>query len=144
MELAELELPLVVCCFSKFVAELEESRNSGCAVSEAVRPDPFLATFDRMEQLLNDAEFFTCVALLMLNGTVQDELNEADRCTGTVESVVPFVLPFCCDCTTGLAAAALLLPIIVTVECCDDCCREPFDTSDDEEEYAEWLPELIL
>lgn len=79
MELAEQDGPLEVCCFSRLVAELEENFSSGCAVIEAVKPAPFLVTLERMEQLLNEAEFFTCVILLILSGTVQVELNEADR-----------------------------------------------------------------
>lgn len=79
MELAELDDPLDACCLRRLVAELDVNLSSGCAVSEAVKPEPFFATLESIEQLLNEAEFLTCVILLILNGTVQLELNEADR-----------------------------------------------------------------
>lgn len=79
IELAELNDPLEVCCLRRFVAELEENLSSGCALMEALNTDPFLVTLESREQLLNEAEFLTCVVLLMLSGTVQEELKEADR-----------------------------------------------------------------
>lgn len=59
MELAELDVPLEVWCLSRLVAELDVNLSSGCAVNEAVKPDPFLATLESIEQLLKEAEFFT-------------------------------------------------------------------------------------
>lgn len=41
----------------------------------------FLTTFEMMEQLLNDAEFRTLGEAVILMGTVQVALNEADRWT---------------------------------------------------------------
>lgn len=80
--LLDIVIPLACCCCfncSKLLAELEpENFNSDEAVSDPLSPD-FLATLDSSEQLLNEAEFFTWVVLLMLNGTVQAALNDADR-----------------------------------------------------------------
>lgn len=80
--LLDIVIPLACCCCfncSKLFAELEaENFNSEEAVSDPLSPD-FFATLDSSEQLLNDAEFLTCVVLLMLSGTVQAALNEADR-----------------------------------------------------------------
>lgn len=77
----------------------------------------------------------------MLSGTVQVELNEADRCTGMVDSVVPFPdapsfeLRLAGECDTTVEAAPTgLPPIMVAVEWCEECCFELVDTSDDEEE----------
>lgn len=47
----------------------------------------FLTTFEMIEQLLNDAEFRTFGEAVILIGTVQVALNEADRCTGTIGGV---------------------------------------------------------
>lgn len=47
----------------------------------------FLTTFDMIEQLLNDAEFRTFGEAVILIGTVQVALNEAERCTGTIGGV---------------------------------------------------------
>lgn len=87
--LLEMVIPLACCCCfsaSKLLAELEEENLSReLAVRDAVNPD-FFATFVSSEQLLKDAEFLTCVVLLILSGTVQVALNEADRCTGAPEA----------------------------------------------------------
>lgn len=86
--LLEMVMPLACCCCfraSRELAELEEENLSReLAVRDAVRPD-FLATLVRSEQLLKEAEFLTWVVLLILSGTVQAALKEADRCTGTPE-----------------------------------------------------------
>lgn len=80
--LLDIVIPLACCCCfnaSKLFAELDaENFNSELAVNDPLSPD-FFATLDSSEQLLNDAEFFTCVVLLMLSGTVQAALNDADR-----------------------------------------------------------------
>lgn len=91
--LLEMVIPLACCCCfsaSRLLAEVdEENLSRELAVSDPVRPD-FFATLVNSEQLLKDAEFLTCVVLLILSGTVQAALNEADRCTGTpVESTLP-------------------------------------------------------
>lgn len=97
--LLEMVMPLACCCCfsaSKLLAELEEENLSReLAVRDAVRPD-FFATFVRSEQLLKEAEFLTCVVLLILSGTVQAALKEADRCTGT--PVEGSTLDDCWDC----------------------------------------------
>lgn len=90
MAFAELDVPFVLCCFNRFVAELEVNLSSGREPKDAVKTELFFATFASNEQLLNDAEFFTCNVLLTLNGTVQAELNEADRWTGMFGSVAVF------------------------------------------------------
>lgn len=140
MELAELEETCTVCCFNRFVAELEVNLSRGFVV-KLVKTELFLATFVSIEQLLNEAEFFTCIVLLTLSGTVHAELNEDDRCTGMLDAsfsirVRSFArccwlpsVPFDGDAVTS----ASFLPISVTV---DECCffEELFDTSDDEEE----------
>lgn len=80
--LLEIVIPLACCCCfscSKLLAELEgENFSSEFAVNDPLRPD-FFATLANSEQLLKDAEFLTLVVLLMLSGTVQAALNEADR-----------------------------------------------------------------
>lgn len=82
--LLEMVIPLACCCCfraSKLFAELdEENLSRELAVRDAVKPD-FFATFVSSEQLLNEAEFLTCVVLLILSGTVQVALNDADRST---------------------------------------------------------------
>lgn len=84
--LLEMVMPLACCCCfraSRLLAEVdEENLSRELAVRDPVRPD-FLATFVSREQLLKEAEFLTWVVLLILSGTVQAALNEADRCTGT-------------------------------------------------------------
>lgn len=47
----------------------------------------FLTTFEMIEQLLNDAEFRTFGEAVILMGTVQVALNDAERCTGTIGGV---------------------------------------------------------
>lgn len=47
----------------------------------------FLTTLEMIEQLLNDAEFRTFGDAVILIGTVQVALNEAERCTGTIGGV---------------------------------------------------------
>lgn len=47
----------------------------------------FLTTFEMIEQLLNDAELRTFGDAVILIGTVQVALNEAERCTGTIGGV---------------------------------------------------------
>ena len=54
--------------------------SNDCVVKDVVSPD-FLAIFDSNEQLLNEAEFLTWVVLLILIGTVQVALNDADLWT---------------------------------------------------------------
>lgn len=99
--LLEIVIPLACCCcFSccKLLAELDgENFSSELAVSDPLRPD-FLATLANREQLLKEAEFFTFVVLLILSGTVQVALNEADRCTGTPASASPEPEPCGCCC----------------------------------------------
>lgn len=126
--LLEMVMPLACCCClraSKLLAELEvENLSRELAVRDPVRPD-FFATLVSSEQLLKEAEFLTWVVLLILSGTVQAALNEADRCTGT-----PAESTCCCGCCWG---------------CCwfwDDCadCWDwgraelAVDTSDEEDE----------
>lgn len=98
--LLEIVIPLACCCCfncCKLLAELDgENFSSELAVSDPLSPD-FLATLANSEQLLKEAEFFTFVVLLMLSGTVQVALNEADRCTGTPASPSPAV-PHPCGC----------------------------------------------
>lgn len=80
--LLEIVIPLACCCCfscSKLFAELEEENfSSELAVKEPLSPD-FFATLVSSEQLLKDAEFLTWVVLLMLSGTVQAALKDADR-----------------------------------------------------------------
>lgn len=80
--LLDIVIPLACCCCfncCKLLAELDaENFNNEVAVNDPLKPD-FFATFDSSEQLLNEAEFLTCVVLLILNGTVQAALKEADR-----------------------------------------------------------------
>lgn len=84
--LLEMVMPLACCCCfraSRLLAEVEdENLSRELAVRDPVRPD-FFATFVSREQLLKEAEFLTWVDLLILSGTVQAALNEAERCTGT-------------------------------------------------------------
>lgn len=99
--LLEMVMPLACCCCfkaSKLLAELEEENLSReLAVRDAVRPD-FFATLVSSEQLLNEAEFLTCVVLLILSGTVQVALNDAERCTGTPDAST---FPDCGCCVVG-------------------------------------------
>lgn len=100
--LLEMVMPLACCCCfraSKLLAELdEENLSRELAVRDAVRPD-FFATLVRSEQLLKEAEFLTWVVLLILSGTVQVALKEADRCTGTPEgSTLGWDCWDCCCC----------------------------------------------
>lgn len=80
--LLEMVIPLACCCcfsWSKLFAELDaENFSNELAVNDPDSPD-FLATFVSSEQLLKEAEFLTCVDLLILSGTVHVALNEADR-----------------------------------------------------------------
>lgn len=107
---------------------------SGFVVS-VVRTVLFFATFDRIEQLPNEAEFFTCTVLHMLSGTVHAELKEDERCTGMLDTSFSEGLSFAClrDTFGGDVTSVNFFPISVTVE---DCCffDELLDTSDDEEE----------
>lgn len=134
--MAELEETCTVCCFNRFVAELEVNLSKGFAV-RLVKTELFFATFARIEQLLNEAEFFTCIGLPTLNGTVHAELNEDDRCTGMLDASFSITASFVrwppTVAADGDVTSASFLPISVTV---DECCffDELFDTSDDEEE----------
>lgn len=77
--LLEIVIPLACFSCSKLFAELEEENfSSELAVKEPLSPD-FFATLVSSEQLLKDAEFLTWVVLLMLSGTVQAALKDADR-----------------------------------------------------------------
>lgn len=99
--LLEIVIPLACCCCfncCKLLAELDgENFSSELAVNDPLIPD-FFATLANSEQLLKEAEFLTFVVLLMLSGTVQVVLNEADRCTGTPASPSPLPGPCCCSC----------------------------------------------
>lgn len=131
--LLEMVMPLACCCCfraSKLFAELEEENLSReLAVRDAVRPD-FLATLVRREQLLKEAEFLTWVVLLILSGTVQAALKEADRCTGTPEGSTLDWVCCCCCCVVG--------PWFWDDDCwdCWDWGRAELavDTSDDDDE----------
>lgn len=104
-------------------------------VVRVVKTELFFATFARIEQLPNEAEFFTCTVLHMLSGTVHAELKDDERCTGMLDASLSAGHSFVCllDIFGGDVMSANFLPISVTV---DDCCffDELFDTSDDDEE----------
>ena len=74
----------------------------------------FLTTFDMIEQLLNDAEFFTFGDAVILIGTVQVALNEADLCTGFIISgLVVLAVVTVADVVIPVVAVLLVNPVII-------------------------------
>lgn len=69
-----------------FVAEKFHNRFLS-ADGDAFVMTVFLTTRDIIEQLLNDAELRTFGEAVILIGTVQVALNDAERCTGTIGGV---------------------------------------------------------